>query len=67
MSDKPHNRLGATGVRGELHPLAKLTVDRVRFIRRSAEGLATLARKFKVAHGAIWKARNRISWGWLED
>jgi hypothetical protein len=63
----PPSRLGCEGVRGERHPLAKLNEDIVKFIRRSGEGTVSLAKRFRVAHGTITKARKKVSWAWVES
>jgi hypothetical protein len=63
---KPPSRLGSIGCRGTRHPLCKLDPVKVQYIRRTDEGVVSLAHRFKVTHGTISKARARISWAWLD-
>lgn len=56
------------GMRGALHPLAKLAPDDVRAARRrSAEGesFATLARELRVNESTVRKAVQFQTWTWL--
>ena len=61
---KPPSRLGSVGVRGERHPLAKLTDDQVKEIRRLAGHVPDedLAARFGVSRTTINKAKLRHTW-----
>ncbi len=47
---------------GELNDNAKLTEEKVRFIRQSSDTLEVLAKRFRVSSGAVLKARRRMTW-----
>ncbi len=57
-------------LRGERHPMAKLTEDQVREIKvalRAGVRQVNLQRQFKVSRNAISQIALGITWGWLED
>lgn len=52
--------------RGERHGGAKLTVDRVRAIRASADSHSALGRLYGVSEGTIRRARDGTTWGHVQ-
>lgn len=55
--------------RGQKHYMARLTEDKVRFIRANAGtlGLQEMADKFGVSRGVIHHALKKNSWAWVRD
>ncbi|CAJ5439400.1 HNH endonuclease family protein [Burkholderia pseudomallei] len=60
-------RVHGTTCEGEKHPMAKLSEEEVRAIRRSATGTKALAAQFGVHPSAIVKIRARVTWKHVAD
>ena len=63
---RPPSRLGCPGVRGEKHPLHKLTDEAVKEIRRTPESISALAKRFGVHVSTVKKARAAKTWKHVE-
>ncbi len=61
MKQKQRRR-GVGGNHGENHPNAKLTRDQVESIRRSADSISSLAKRFGMSRAYMWAVRNRKTW-----
>jgi transposase-like protein len=53
---------GSGYVRGSSHPLAKLSEDAVRIIRRSGDTIGELARRFSVTKKTLRQAKLGRTW-----
>lgn len=67
VEDRDRKGRGAPGLRGEMHPSAKLTAEDVAKIRSSAESSVALGRLYGVSKTQILRIRKNITWHTRQD
>lgn len=61
-TNEMHKAIAGTKLYGLRNPMAKLTVEQVRYIRQSRKQIKDLARELGIDRNAISRAKRRLSY-----